>query len=229
MNIFKRLTLIIKSFFNSFLDACEDPALMVDQFVREAENVVNQSRTALVNARVNVRKKERDIAAVQESLEKYQNYARKAYDQDNEDDMAVFAEKIISATQQLESEKQLLDESKKVLAECEDGYGLAIAKSREIRSKRDTLKTKADIIKMKKNLAKIGSLNDPYAEMYLGFAKLEDKIDLDNMALEEEAEVNQMTTSPDEVIRKYEELNRSDLISAKVQELKDQFAEGKAS
>ena len=228
MKIISRIKTIISSFVNALLDSIEDPAKMIDQYVRDAENAVNESRSALVDARVAVRRREKTIADINAAIEKSENYAKIAYNNEKEDEMAVFAEKIVSLKEQLETEQAFLAESENLVRELTDSYTFAQNQANEIKAKRDTLKSRADILRLKKMISKNCDLNDATSEVYLGIARLEDKIEIETFKDEEERIVKEKPlTEAEQLEAQYESHFRSETVQQEMESLKQKF--GKAS
>lgn len=226
MSIFYRIKLIISSFVNSILDSCENPAYVVDQYIREAEDSVNQSRSALIKARVNVRKREKSVNDIKSAIRKCEDFAHMAFTNGKSDDIEVFAGKILNLKDDLAVQEAYLKEANDIAAELEDGYTIATSQYEEIKSKRDNLKSRADVTALKKRIAKNCNLKDKNSEIYLGFARMEDKIEVERMEAEEEEQVNKIPLSKaDEIEYTYKAQEREQLISDEVSRLKAMFSE----
>ncbi len=229
MNLIHRIKTIISSFVNAVLDSIEDPAKLVDQYVRDSENAVNEARSALVDARVSVRRREKAISEINSAITKSENYAKIAYTNNKEEELSVFAEKIVSLKEQLEIENQYLEESNGIVRELEENYTFALKQANEIKCKRDTLKSRADILRLKKVISESCDLKDKSSEVYLGISRLEDKIEIDTLKTEERCKIKNIPLSKaDELENRYEGQLRSEIVEREVDELKLKF-EQKAS
>ncbi len=224
MKLLHRIKTIFSSFINSFLDSIEDPAKLVDQYVRDAENAVNEARSALIDARVAVRRREKVITDINSAIVKSENYAKIAYEAGKEEEMSVFADKIITLKEQLDTEGQYLVQSEQIVKELEDDYAFALNQANEIKARRDTLKSRADILRLKKIIARNCDLRDKTSEVYLGMARLEDKIEIDTLQSEEEQVVRNIPLSKAEELEKqYEGSLRSEAVVREMEELKQKF------
>ena len=104
MGILDRFTDIIKANINDLLDRAEDPAKMIDQYMRElTDNLAEvKEETAAVMAEESRTKRLVDQNAAE--VAKYQGLARRALEAGNEGDARVF----LAKKQELESKGQAL-------------------------------------------------------------------------------------------------------------------------
>ena len=90
MAILERFTDIIKANINELLDKCEDPAKMIDQYLRDmtADLAEGKKETAAVMAEETRAKRMLDDNAA--AMRRYEDRARKALTAGNEGDARVF-------------------------------------------------------------------------------------------------------------------------------------------
>ena len=156
MGILDRFTDIIKANINDLLDRAEDPAKMIDQYMRElTDNLAEvKEETAAVMAEESRTKRLVDQNAAE--VAKYQGLARRALEAGNEGDARVF----LAKKQELESKGQALSTT----------YEAAKANAQKMRDLHDklvtdieTLNGRREAIKAKVSVAKTQSMVNEFS------------------------------------------------------------------
>ena len=121
MAILERFTDIIKANINELLDKCEDPAKMIDQYLRNmTEDLAEvKKETAAVMAEETRAKRMLDDNAAE--MKRYEDLARKALTAGNEGDARVFLGK-----------KQQLAELKELVADIDPNAFLIVCDAHEV-------------------------------------------------------------------------------------------------
>ncbi len=177
MGILSRFGDIISSNINALLDKAEDPAKMIDEYMRKASKDLAEVKeeTAGVMAEESRTKRLADDNAAQ--VAKYADLAKKALVAGNEDDARVF----LGKKQELES----------VGAGLQTAYAAAHAnavKMRELhdklvndistlQSRSQTIKAKVAVAKTQERVNKIGASADKMEGSLGAFARMEEKAD----------------------------------------------------
>ena len=92
-NILKRFTDIMSANINALLDKAEDPAKMVDQYIRDIESDLGKVKAETAAVMAAEKKAKRDLDENTQEMETMARYAEKALVAGNEGDARVFLEK----------------------------------------------------------------------------------------------------------------------------------------
>ena len=76
-SIFGRIAQLAKANINALLDAAEDPAMMLDQMVRDYKNNIDEAESAIAQTIGNLRLLEQDDDALEASPDDENQHARK--------------------------------------------------------------------------------------------------------------------------------------------------------
>lgn len=105
--ILDRFASIIKANVNDMLDKAEDPAKMVDQYMRELTESLAEVKESTAKVMAEETRAKRAVDDTKSDIEKYDGLARKALSAGNEDDARTF----LAKKQQLEAKAQSLEEA----------------------------------------------------------------------------------------------------------------------
>lgn len=136
MGILTRFKDIMSSNINALLDKAEDPAKMVDQYMRNLEKDFNQvkSETATVMAAETAAKRALDECDA--NIAKYQSHAKKAVDAGNDD----LARKCLEKKNQFAAERESLEKA----------HTLAAENAKKMRQLHDKLRNDIQILDQKR-------------------------------------------------------------------------------
>lgn len=196
MSILDRFSTIVKSNINDLLDKCEDPAKMIDQYLRDLRDNLAEVKKETASIMAEERRCKRMVMENAADIQKYTNLAKKAIEAGNDEDAKTFLAK------KLELEGKA--------ASLNDTYALAKANADKMRQMHDklvsdisTLESRRGTAKAKIAVAKTQErVNDIYASSTKAsgtmdaFEKMEQKADQMLDAAAAEAELN--TPAPDE-------------------------------
>ena len=186
MALFKRLRDLTMSNLNAMLDKAEDPVKMLDQYLRDMEQDIQDAEVAVAKQIAIEKKLKQQFEEAQDLVGKREAQAIQALEAGNEDlarralvDKRTVAEKAADYKSQYESAKASADNLRERLGEMKDQFG-------QMRNKRDTLKARAESAKAQKqiNQAMSGFGTDNAAK---GFRRMEEKV----LQLEAEAEASE--------------------------------------
>lgn len=177
MGILDRFTDIIKANINDLLDRAEDPAKMIDQYMRElTDNLAEvKEETAAVMAEESRTKRLVDQNAAE--VAKYQGLARRALEAGNEGDARVFLVK----KQELESKGQALSttyEAAKANAQkMRDLHDKLVTDIETLNGRREAIKAKVSVAKTQSKVNEFSSGADKAEGAMAAFARMEAKAD----------------------------------------------------
>lgn len=199
MGILQRFKDIMSANVNAVLDKAEDPAKMVDQYIRDLESDLGKVKSETATVMAEEKRTKREYDENREEIEKMDRYARKALQAGNEQDARTFLEKkaaltakedvLLSAWQQAknnaDSMKQMHDKISKDLS--------------DLRARKETIKAKMTLAKTQEKMNKIGSSFDGAADRLAAFDRMEAKADQMLDKANAMAELNQKGEAEDSV------------------------------
>lgn len=186
MGLFKRLRDLTMSNINAMLDQAEDPVKMLDQYLRDMEQDLQDAEVAVAKQIAVEKKFKQQYEETTELVQKRESQALQALEAGNEDlarralvDKKSLSEKADDYKKQWESAKANADQLRAMLEEMREQVT-------EMKNKRDRLQARAQAAQAQKqiNQAISGFGVDNAAK---GFQRMEDKV----MQLEAEAEASQ--------------------------------------
>ena len=93
MGIISRFKDIMSANINALLDKCEDPAKMIDEYMRQVTEQLADVKKETAEVMAEEKRVKRLVDANKEQIEKYENLAKKALLAGNEDDARTFLTK----------------------------------------------------------------------------------------------------------------------------------------
>nr|CAD1838971.1 unnamed protein product [Ananas comosus var. bracteatus] len=190
MNLFERLARVVKSYANALLSTFEDPEKILDQAVLEMNDDLTKMRQATAQVLASQKRLENKYKAAQQASDEWYRRAQLAL-QKGDDDLAREAlKRRKSYADNAASLKAQLDQQKSVVDNLVSNTRLLESKIQEAKSKKDTLKARAQSAKTATKVSEmLGNVNTSSA--LAAFEKMEEKV----MAMESQAEaLNQLTT-----------------------------------
>lgn len=198
IGILKRFSDIMSANMNTLLDKAEDPAKMIDQYLRNLESDLGKvkAETAAIMAEETRAKRELDECSAQ--VDKMQAYAQKAVLADNDTDAKLFLTKKAQYVQK-QSELQRVYEAAKANADkMKSMHDKLLGDITDLNARKDAIKAKVAVAKTQEKLNQIGSGLQGANNSLSAFDRMEGKA---NRMLDEAnamAELNQ--TNKDDTI-----------------------------
>jgi len=175
MGIFKRLRDLTMASINDLLDKAEDPVKMLNQFLRDMEEDIQEAESAVAKQIAIEMKFKQQTEEAEEMVQKRTEQAMKALEQGNEDlarraleDKKEHQARYDQMKQQYDTAKANADQLRKQLSEMKDEYG-------KMKNKKDLLVARAEAAKAQKqiNQAMSGFGTDNAAK---GFDRMNEKV-----------------------------------------------------
>ncbi|KAK1266511.1 hypothetical protein QJS04_geneDACA015532 [Acorus gramineus] len=190
MNLFDRFARVIKSYANALLSSVEDPEKILEQAVLEMNDDLTKMRQATAQVLASQKRMENKYKAAQQASEDWYNRAQLALKKGDEDLAREALKRRKSYADNASSLKSQLDQQRSVVDNLVSNTRLLESKIQEARSKKDTLKARAQSAKTATKVSEmLGNVNTSSA--LSAFEKMEEKV----MAMESQAEAtNQLTT-----------------------------------
>ncbi|XP_057960946.1 membrane-associated 30 kDa protein, chloroplastic [Malania oleifera] len=190
MNLFDRFARVIKSYANAIISSFEDPEKILEQSVLEMNDDLTKLRQATAQVLASQKQLENKYKAAQRASEDWYRRAQLALGKGEEDLAREALKRRKSYADNASSLKAQLDQQKTVAENLVSNTRLLESKIQEARSKKDTLKARAQTAKTATKVSEmLGNVNTSSA--LSAFEKMEEKV----LAMESQAEaLNQLTT-----------------------------------
>lgn len=175
MSILERFSDIIKANINDLLDKCENPAKMIDQYMRDLTESLAEVKKETAAVMAEETRTKRMVDANTAEVAKYEDLAKKALLAGNEGDARVFLEK-----------KQELAAAGAKLAATYEAARVNADKMRQmhnklvddietLRSRRESIKAKVAVAKTQDKVNKLTSASDRAESAMGAFDRMEQK------------------------------------------------------
>ncbi|XP_017646677.2 membrane-associated 30 kDa protein, chloroplastic [Gossypium arboreum] len=190
MNLFDRFARVVKSYANALLSSFEDPEKILDQAVLEMNDDLVKMRQATAQVLASQKRLENKYKAAQLASEDWYRKAQLALQKGEEDLAREALKRRKSYADNANSLKAQLDQQQTVVDNLVSNTRLLESKIQEAKSKKDTLKARAQSAKTATKVNEmVGNVNTSNA--LSAFEKMEEKV----LAMESEAEaLGQLTT-----------------------------------
>ena len=223
MGIVDRIKLNARANLNHILSKAENPQKMLDQFLSEMRDSIQEVREAVATAIVGVKKLEREISDSAGKVDHWQERALLAMKRNNEDlarkaleQKLVYIEKEHKCKEELEKQKETVEELKGSLSELE-------AKLDELYQRRiDLIKQYA---KLQKRSAQVSATRPVSSQLDLDmgvfdtYDRMVDKV----ITLEAQAEALSELADMDGIEAEFEELEKETAIESELKAMKDKI------
>lgn len=204
MSILTRFKDIMASNINAMLDKCEDPAKMIDQYLRNAKSDLAKVKSETAAVMAEEVRANREMQANADSITRYEALAAKAVAAGEEDDALEFLEE----QSRLEGNQAALISTYNLAAanakKMRELYNKLVADIKILDNKRNALKAKVSIAKTQERVNSIGANAGKYGATLGKFEDMERRVDerLDKAMAEAELDM-QSCGSLSELEQKY--------------------------
>lgn len=190
MNLFDRFARVVKSYANAIVSSFEDPEKILEQAVLEMNDDLTKMRQATAQVLASQKRLENKYKAASQASEEWYRKAQLALQKGEEDLAREALKRRKSFADNATALKTQLDQQKGVVDNLVSNTRLLESKIQEARSKKDTLKARAQSAKTATKVSEmLGNVNTSSA--LSAFEKMEEKV----MTMESQAEaLGQLTT-----------------------------------
>ena len=190
MGMLDRFTDIIKANINDLLDKAEDPAKMIDQYLRElTDNLADvKKETAAVMAEETRTKRLVDENAAE--VARYEDLAKRALTAGNEGDARVFLGKKQTLESKGEALKAAYDAAHANATKMREMHDKLVSDIETLNGRREAIKAKTAVAKTQAKLNQVSSASDKAEGAMSAFARMEAKADQMLDQANAEAELN---------------------------------------
>ena len=177
MGILDRFSDIIKANINDLLDKAEDPAKMIDQYMRDLTESLAEVKTETAGVMAEETRTKRLVDENAAEIARFDGLARKALQAGNEDDARTFIEK----KQQLEAKDASLQTTYRAASESAQKmrqmHDKLVSDITTLNSRREAVKAKIAVAKTQDKINKITSGADKASGAMNAFDRIEAKAD----------------------------------------------------
>ena len=217
MGILTRFKDIMSANINSLLDKCEDPAKMIDEYMRQVTEQLAEVKVETAGVMAEEKRTKRLVEENEENITKYDTLARKALSAGNEDDARVFLAKKQEYVKNGTELQKAYDVAKENSSRMKEMHDKLTDDVKTLEQRRQNVKSKIAVAHTQEKLNKVASSMDTASSSMKAFEKMEQKADkmldeanamaeLENSNVDEaedlEAKYSNVSTSVDEEIEK---------------------------
>ena len=217
MGILTRFKDIMSANINSLLDKCEDPAKMIDEYMRQVTEQLAEVKVETAGVIAEEKRTKRLVEENEENITKYDALARKALSAGNEDDARVFLAKKQEYVKNGTELQKAYDIAKENSSRMKEMHDKLTDDVKTLEQRRQNVKSKIAVAHTQEKLNKVASSMDTASSSMKAFEKMEQKADkmldeanamaeLENSNVDEaedlEAKYSNVSTSVDEEIEK---------------------------
>ena len=222
-SILGRFSDIIEANINELLDKAEDPAKMVDQYLRELTDDLAKVKQETAGVMAQETHAHNILEANKIKIAKYEDLAKQALQAGNEDDARVFIAKkqmFERKAEDLEKTDAQAHENAEKMHQMHDKLASDIEK---LRTKREEIKAKVAVAKTQENINAIESGSAKAGKVMAAFERMEEKADnMLNKANALEALNKKPTDNITRLEKKYTETGRTTSIDEELANLKQE-------
>ena len=177
MGMLDRFADIIKANINDLLDKCEDPAKMIDQYLRDLTENLAEVKQETAGVMAEEARTKRIAEENDAEIARYDGLARKALEAGNEGDARTF----LAKKQQLEAKGESLtatyEAARENAAKMRQMHDKLVSDIEELNSRREAVKAKVAVARTQDRVNSIASGADKAADAMGAFARMEAKAD----------------------------------------------------
>lgn len=175
MGVIARFKDIMSANINALLDKAEDPAKMIDQYLRDLEEDLGKVKAETAAVMAEETRCRRLLDECTEEIEKMQKYAEKAVMAGNDEDARQFLGKKAQLTEKQASLQQAYDAAADNAAKMRKMHDKIVNDIAELNERKDAIKAKIAVAKTQEKMNKIGSSIEGAAETMSAFDRMEAK------------------------------------------------------
>ena len=219
--ILDRFASIIKANINDMLDKAEDPAKMVDQYMREMTESLAEVKEATAGVMAEEARCKRMVDENQEQIDKYEDLARKALSAGHEDDARTFLAKKQELVGRSEGLITAYDAANQNAVKMRQMHDKLVSDIEALKARQETIKAKAAVAKTQAMVNDLTSSGDKAEGAINAFNRMEAKADamLDQANAMEELSKHPADTAA-ELEKKYENMGATAAVDDDLARLK---------
>lgn len=175
IGILKRFSDIMSANMNALLDKAEDPAKMIDQYLRNLESDLGKVKAETAAIMAEETRAKRELDECSEQVDKMQAYAEKAVLADNDTDAKLFLTKKAQYVQKQSELQRVYDAAKANADKMKSMHDKLLGDINDLNARKDAIKAKVAVAKTQEKLNQIGSSLQGANNSLSAFDRMEDK------------------------------------------------------
>lgn len=207
MGVIQRFADIMSANINALLDKAEDPAKMIDQYLRNLEEDLAKVKEETASVMAEEKRCERELKECNAEIAKLQTYAEKAILAGNDADAKAFLVKKAAMVEKQAGLQQAYEAAAANSSKMKQMYDKLCADISSLHARKDAIKAKVAVAKTQEKINKIGSSIQGAAENLSAFDRMEAKANamLDKANAMAELQSNEyLDTGVDGLMDKYD-------------------------
>ncbi len=193
MGILDRFSDIIKANINDLLDKAEDPAKMIDQYMRELTDNLAEVRQETAAVMAEETRTRRLVDENDKEVARYEDLARQALKAGNEGDARVFLSKKQALVSKGESLKTSYEAAHSNAVKMREMHDKLVSDIETLNGRREAIKAKTAVAKTQAKVNKVSTASDKAEGAMSAFARMEAKAD---QMLDQANAETELTKSP---------------------------------
>ncbi|MBO5277866.1 MAG: PspA/IM30 family protein [Lachnospiraceae bacterium] len=173
MGIISRFRDIMSANINALLDKAEDPAKMIDQYLRDLESDLGKVKAETAAIMAEETRCKRELTECNEEIDKMQKYAEKAVMAGNDSDARQFLTKKAQLTEKQAGLQQAYDLAAANASKMKQMHDKLVSDMDELNARRDAIKAKVAVAKTQEKMNKLGASIDGAAATMSKFDRAE--------------------------------------------------------
>lgn len=177
MGILDRFTDIIKANINDLLDRAEDPAKMIDQYMRELTDNLAEVKQETAAVMAEESRAKRMVEANDVEIAKYDDLARRALKANNEGDARVFLGKKQELVAKADTLRKTYEAAQDNAMKMRELHDKLVTDIETLNGRREAIKAKTAVAKTQAKVNQFSSGADKAEGAMAAFARMEAKAD----------------------------------------------------
>lgn len=221
MGVLSRFRDIMAANVNALLDKAEDPQKMIDQYLRDLEGDLAKVKAETASMIAEEKAAKRQLDECNDEIEKMAAYAKKAVAAGNDGEAKQFLQKKSELSDRKETLQKKYDIAVANSAQMREMHDKLESDIASLKSRKETLKAKAQIAETQAKMNKMGSGNSQAGATMAAFDRMEEKI---NKMLDEQDAMEELNKgaadSTEELMKKYDNQGKESDVDAELAALK---------
>ncbi len=177
MGMLDRFTDIVKANINELLDRAEDPAKMVDQYLRDLTESLAEVKQETAGVIAEEKRTQRQVEDNEAEVAKYEDLARQALKAGNEDDARTFLAKKQQLVAKGDGLRAAADAAHENASKMRQMHDKLVGDIEALKGRREAIKAKVAVAKTQDKVNKVSSAGDRAAGAMSAFDRMEAKAD----------------------------------------------------
>ncbi len=224
MGILDRFTDIIKANINDLLDKAENPAKMIDQYMRDLTESLAEVKKETAGVMAEEKRTKRLVDDNAAEVKRYEGLARKALTAGNEDDARTFLAKKQELETKGEGLKAAYDAAHANATKMREMHDKLVSDIAQLNSRRETIKAKVAVAKAQSKVNEVSSAADKAQGAMSAFSRMEAKAD---QMLDQASAMAELSEEPVDAVaeleKKYAAAGNTESVDAELEKLKTEM------